>query len=198
MLDMVAKHPIHRQEPVNFNGREIILLMLRYRHAQDPHIYEFSYKIFGEKPDAAHEKIDQKAQGVGWSKFMNIVDLKKDLDIRVKEDSIVVVDTEDESADKSLNMVWQTAHDAIMTVGDWSHLYGELRYWDSVQKRFVPRTELMANECRRIRFKAKKGTGPQVGHQFSYFVRLRDKQGKMTDYEIDPDIRNPSVDDSGI
>ena len=123
-----------------------------------------------------------------WSEFFDREDFVRDLDIKLEGDTIVTVETVVENSAQAF--FWSRERSAIKTKRDRSDLFGELRYL--VGEEWKPMNEVDPGKCRKIRFKAKYATGNPRYHKFSYNVRFRDTDNAMTDYEIDPDIKNPS------
>lgn len=180
-----SPHRIRSDEPNGYREREQIWLQLQYRlEGNNP---KFSYRgAIGsaeEDDPALVEKVEQR----NWSSFMTREELVADLDIAIDADSRVTVETI--SAGGGNVLLWSLGTDAVMTREPRTDFYGELRYWNGGQ--FVPRQDFDEASCSRIRFKAKKKARPPANHKFSYNVIYR-RQGAMVEFEIDPDIKNPS------
>jgi hypothetical protein len=177
-----SKNKLKGDSPSGFVPRRYICLALQY--AVNDGDYLFSYKkVSGYEQDALRQAMVAES----WSDYRPWAEIKPDIDIELKEDSLVQVDT------VGPDLSWSLTRDAVMTEDDHSALYGELRYFDG--DRWSKREAFEGPTCSRIRFKAKLNPGgsQQTRHKFSYNVLLRDRNGVLVEHEIDPDIKNPSV-----
>lgn len=120
-----------------------------------------------------------------WGRFLGLFAQASALDIRIKEDTLVTVETIGD-------LYWSTRRSALMTRRDRTGLYGELRYLDGDQ--WKRRSEIDPElKCRKIRFKARRrGFIITHSHAFSFNVQYP-AGGGYAEYEIDPDIKNPSM-----
>jgi hypothetical protein len=180
-------HNMTDGEPRQFASGIEVLLQLQYRINQDGE-YEFSYRNAARAFGDARSQLARDVERVAWSPYLSRERFVSSLDIRIMgRDTVVQVET------FGPHIFWSLTRDAITTLDDHSDLYGELRYLDG--DRWVKREEVDQHFCRQIRFKAKfNSTATRTeSHKFSYNVLLRDRFGDIVEYEIDPDIKNPSV-----
>ena len=177
-----SPHRLKHGEPNGYRERHQILLQLQYELANgEP---KFSYRA--ARATLEDERLlPDRIEHVAWSRFMNRQDLVADLNIGIEDDSRVTVETVGEG------LLWSLGTDAVMTQQIRTNFYGELRYWNGGQ--WLPREDFDQASCARMRFKAKKnGASQPERHKFSYNVIYRDDHGDMIEFEIDPDIKNPS------
>lgn len=179
-----SPHRVRPDEPNQFRERRQVWLQLQYMlDANDEP--KFSYRIETGRPEEEN-LLPGRVEQAAWSAFMKREDLVADLDIRITKDSLVTVET------FGNGLLWSLGVDAIMTREPRTTLYGELRYWNGGQ--WQTREDFDQASCRRIRFKAKKSAAAnEESHKFSYNVIYRTRDGNMQEFEIDPDIKNPSV-----
>lgn len=175
-------------EPSFFANEALLILQLQYRIDPDGE-YDFSYRKAAQSIALGAPILGGGPLQAQWSPIVAKDQFDPSLDIVIEDrDTVVIVDT------FGPHLSWSLINDAITTLDDGSNLYGELRYWDGSswarREDFDP-----GKTCRRIRFKARFNAAAPTpeSHKFSYNVRLRDPQGNLVDYEIDPDIKNPSV-----
>ncbi|HEX8622029.1 MAG TPA: nucleotide synthetase [Allosphingosinicella sp.] len=181
-----SPHKIKVDEPNGYRERRRIWLQLQYEldAKGEP---KFSYRVAGasaEEEGLLPDKIDRAA----WSRFMPREELVATLDIGIEDDSGVTVETVSKA---NRVLLWSLGTDAVMTREPRTDFYGELRYWNGGQ--WLAREDFDESSCARIRFKAKKKAHPPENHKFSYNVIYRDRQGGDIEFEIDPDIKNPSA-----
>ena len=180
-----SKEELNGNTPPNFkHGKDRIDLYLRYElGSHDPP--RFSYRLTssaGEKATLAPDGRDQSQ----WSKYMTREELVADLNIYIYDHSLIFV-----SVDSGDDLLWSATHNAIKTLHPQRHLYGYLRYRDG--DKWKRRTSFDSNLCKDILFRATyNAKANEENHKFSYFVRYR-YGNEMIEYEIDPDIRNPTL-----
>jgi hypothetical protein len=180
-------HRIRDDEPRFFANRVQVVLQLQYRINASGN-YEFCYRTAAQPATANPTALAQELERVPWHPYKEQVEFERSLDIAIPGyDTLVYVET------FGPHLFWSVTRDAVTTQEDHSDLYGELRYFDGSD--WVRREDFRKPFCRRIRFKAKFNSAAtqRESHKFSYNVLLRDRFGDMVEYEIDPDIQNPSV-----
>lgn len=185
---LASAHRIRDGEPSFFANEALLILQLQYRIGSDGE-YEFSYRRAEQSIALGAPILGGGPLQAQWSPFVAKDRLERSLDIVIEDrDTVVIVDT------FGPHLSWSLVNDAITTLEDGSNLYGELRYWDGGS--WARREDFATGKtCRRIRFKARFNASAPApeNHKFSYNVVLRDPLGDMVEYEIDPDIKNPSV-----
>jgi hypothetical protein len=178
-------HKIRDGAPRHFADRVAVILQLQYRLAEGG--YEFCYRKAAYAAAPTTNLMARGIEQIAWSPYMTREKFVSSLDIGIPGvDTVVQVDT------FGPNLFWSLTKDAVTTLEDHSDLYGELRYFDGHS--WTAREDFDGKACQRIRFKAKfnaAATGAE-SHKFSYNVVLRDAGGKLVEYEIDPDIKNPT------
>lgn len=181
-------HKIRDGEPRYFANEALLILQLQYRINDDGE-YEFSYRKAEQSVALGAPLPGGRLAKVEWSPFQPREPIEPSLDIVIEDrDTIVIVDT------FGPHLSWSLSTDALTTLEDRSNLYGELRYWDGSD--WTRREDFERRKtCERIRFKARFNAAATTSenHKFSYNVRLLDPQGQTVEYEIDPDIKNPSA-----
>jgi hypothetical protein len=182
-----SAHKIKDGEPGSFANRIQVLLQLEYR-INDAGKYEFRYRTAAKPATWDQKALSREVEQVKWKPFLEKAAFESSLDIGIAgADTLVYVET------VGSHFFWSVTRDALTTAEDHSDLYGELRYLDGDE--WVKREDFDKHFCRLMRFKAKFNAAGAKGesHKFSYNVLLRDRFGDMVEYEIDPDIKNPSV-----
>lgn len=182
-----SPYRIRDDEPSRFDGQMELVLQLQYRIDRDGN-YEFSSRSATKSAGEADGSFGRRLERTRWSPFLARKEFIRTLDIGISDvDTLVQVET------FGPHLFWSLATDAITTLDDMSDLYGELRYFDG--SKWVKREDFDKHLCRCIRFKAKFNAAASNGkvHKFSYNVLLRDCFGDIVEYEIDPDIKNPST-----
>lgn len=181
-----SPHKIKADEPNGYRERHQIWLQLQYEldAKGEP---KFSYRVASASPEE-EALLPDRIDHVAWSRFMPREELVANLDIGVEDDSRVTVET---VSKPGRILLWSLGTDAVMTREPRTDFYGELRYWNGGQ--WLRREDFDEPSCTRIRFKAKKKARPPESHKFSYNVIYRNGQGRMIEFEIDPDIKNPSA-----
>jgi hypothetical protein len=182
-----SAHRIRDGEPATFANRIQVLLQLEYR-INDSGLYEFRYRTAAKPASLDRQALADEAERSDWTPFREKAHFEASLDIGIAgADTLVYVET------FGPHLFWSLTRDAVTTQEDHSDLYGELRYLDGDD--WVKREDFGQHFCRMMRFKAKLNAAGAKGesHKFSYNVLLRDRFGDMVEYEIDPDIKNPSV-----
>lgn len=183
---------LNAKEPDDFDAEDLIFVGLRYTIENGE--YKFSDAVI-RSPINEEAAFRQKIQNreASYSEYKPRRQFLAELDISIKRDSIVFV-----AMDQDNTFVWSQDVDAIKTLHSHRRLYGDLRY-------YKPKTEDKPEDwqkrqtydlpfCHMIRFKAKRKKGTkEERHKFSYNVRLKNNNEHMEEYEIDPDIKNPSV-----
>lgn len=153
--------------------------------------YFLSYTL-DSNGDPVFEAIEDPRPAASlWGKFLALVHPGRHLDIGIARNTFVEVET-----DGAVDLYWSDEASAVMTLRDRRKWYGELRYWDGSDWKI--RSELAPDfKCRRIRFRAKRRPrflGIFTHYDaFSYNVRYLGPRGDLVEYEIDPDIKNPSM-----
>jgi hypothetical protein len=179
-----SSHKIKANEPNGYREKHQIWLQLQYEldAKGEP---KFAYRLAIAAPEE-EALLPDRIDHVDWSRFMLREEFVANLDIGIKDDSRVTVETVGDG------LLWSLATDAVMTRENRTNLYGELRYSDGAQ--LVAREDFNKAACSRIQFKAKRnGASQPQRHKFSYNVIYRDARGAMVEFEIDPDIKNPSA-----
>jgi hypothetical protein len=112
---------------------------------------------------------------------------KRSLNIKMKRNKDMFV-----TVNAVGDLFWSTDWSAVMTVDDRTEYYGELEYLEGDV--WIPRSSVKpGNPYSSIRFKAKSTHFFfQHSYAFSYNVRYGPSRAS-TEYEIDPDIKNPSM-----
>jgi hypothetical protein len=169
--------------PSGFNQKDTLHLELQYK-LDDKGEPEFSYRLT-RAPSVKH--LNKERDQAGWSSFMSKQGLESQLDIYIYEHTTITV-----SLVGNKPFYWSLLRSAVKTRDDLSHLYGDLRYReDGSWKKKDPGDVGFSTA---IRFKAKRLPGAATeNHKFSYNVRYEDEDENLQDFDIDPDIKNPSV-----
>lgn len=188
-----SKKELNPDTPDGFHNETNLDLYLRYRldSAGKP---MFGYKLLSYPWDqemlAADEaKTTQAAADparVSWSEYLYREDFVQQLDIEIDSHTTITVE-----CDSGSDLFWSLLRNAVMTEDDRQEYYGDLRYRLGGRWKKSPPADI--GECRAIRFKAKHAPHPPKIHKFSYNVRYRDAGRDLVDFEIDPDIKNPSL-----
>lgn len=147
----------------------------------------FSYRQADRSATPAANVVDAAIQSLAWSLYQLRYQFTTCLDIPInRRDTLVEVETVGD------DLSWSLTEDAVTTLENHSDLYGELLYWNGSS--WLKREDFDKPSCRRIRFRAKLNEdAAKAAHKFSYHVLLRNEEGQLVEYEIDPDIKNPSV-----
>jgi hypothetical protein len=180
-------HGLRDGESDALANRKQVLLQLEYR-INDAGNYEFRYRTTAKPATWDRPALAEEAERAIWTEFREKPAFGSSLDIDIAgADTIVYVET------FGPHLFWSLTRDAVTTLDDGSGLYGELRYLEGDD--WVKREDFKGHHCRLMRFKARFNAAGARGeaHKFSYNVLLRDRFGDMVEYEIDPDIKNPSV-----
>lgn len=187
-----GKH-IGKDPPNGFKHKETLFLELQYDIRKDGN-YVFRYRKMVVS-QAKESLAGLNLEDLQWSGPIARAEIHEVLNIDIWADTVVDITAITASSNRPLFWSYHKDREAVMTVDDHSTLYGELLY-ETVPGTWKKADQIGANvDIVHIKYKAKYKRSNKDRHKFSYNVRLMDQSGKMIDYEIDPDIRNPPVDD---
>jgi hypothetical protein len=185
---MTSTYRIRDDEPPNFDHRQTILLELQ--HIRNGAEHEFYYKT--KTISSAQTIVPITLDDLEWAGPIPKSQVYEALNLYMWADTVFDVKTVPH-ADHPLS--WSVTKDAVMTVANYTALYGELRY-ENAGGQWLKFDELDPTATyTHIIFKAKfNRPSARKRHKFSYNVLLKNDQNQIIDFEIDPDIRNPPVD----
>lgn len=196
-----SKYKLKRNKPTGFTeeGKKKILLHLRHRIVgRNLDQYEFDYRTGWALFDASGQ-LENDVSNKEWIPFFSGTESSSS-NQRADDEQFERLDIHIYQRDAVVEMVtfgelfWSREQHAIQTKISREDFYGYLRYtYDGANWLYFD--DYMNNEelCRRVIFKAK--VNPDFGnrnHKFSFFVKLKKANDDLLEYEIDPDIKNPS------
>lgn len=177
-------------EPIDFVREFKTWIQIQYEF-DDQGEYVFSYRSDTTMIDDESLLLGLTSSRNDWTPFWRAGSVIEPIDINIKHgDTLVAIETLDSSP--NCKLYWSLNYEALKTREDRSLLYGELKY--KQRDGWKRRTQYTAtNLPRLIRFKANLNEDDRDAvHKFSYFVKLMDSTGTLVEFEIDPDIKNPS------
>jgi hypothetical protein len=181
-----SREELAPDEPSGFQQEHCLSLFLRYGGLNEEGEPTFRYFQEAIPADAVPPSKSGRDQ-TQWSPNLTKEELRAELHIFIKKDTLVTVHT-----DSGNDLFWSLESSAVKTREPRRGLYGQLRYWHPTG--WKKRAQLDGDFlCRKIQFKAQRRHGNvEQSDKFSYNVRYR-RDGALVEFEIDPDIRNPSV-----
>lgn len=193
-----SKYKLKKDPPTGFNEaqKKFTRVELMYK-VVGPNVYEFFYRS-ASVPFAEAESLVRRLSDRDWILFFRASEASS-LAQRQDDQSLNVLDLRVEGKDTEIEVVtspglyWSRQHHAIQTKISREDFYGYLRYNDNGTWKYFDDYMTPQTLSRVVRFKAK--LNPDYGnrnHKFSYFVLLTKPDDSLLEYEIDPDIKNPS------
>jgi hypothetical protein len=180
-----SPHELGQEPPEGFSYQNTLGFFLRYDIDRNNAEVTFSYRL---DPQPAKESFSRSGRDQReWSRFLRKDDLVRDLVIELDANTLIIMQTE--TIRPHQKFYWSRSRSAIKTRGRHPDLYFHLLY------RQENNEWTRANDGKRtaIQFKAMKLDPPRRSHKFSCNVRFLDTDHYIEDFEIDPDIKNPSA-----
>lgn len=175
-------------------------LELQYRIDGDLYVFDYRSKIL-ENGDT--RSLSEEIRDIPFITFAKkgIQDGEQrgervELDLDIKNgDTLVEVVTVPNEDGLHPDLYWSRIYHAVQTKISRKKFYGQLEYTDDgmTWEDFTSYHGTPERLARRMRFKARLNSVAGEKHRFSFFVILKDKDNNLVEYEIDPDIKNPST-----